>query len=225
MAVVSYNGSRLRIGSSCVVYDSLVSKVIIGTKIYPTVNMPDGKTWLAVNLDLAWDGLSIPTSGGTTYVEPQAMYYNYDESTYGWNGYKCGLLYNYYAVEYMEANKATLFPGWHVSTDDEWDALEDALGEHAGTKLKAIDGSAGYNWPSGWNGTDTYGFKALPGGYMGSNNQFSDPRYASFWPFDEDDPGVNSRLHYDLYYQWDSIYGSYSGAKKLQRSVRLVKDP
>jgi uncharacterized protein (TIGR02145 family) len=48
--------------------------------------------------------------------------------------------------------------GWHIPSDAEWDVLMDYVGgsSTAGTKLKAT---------SGWNGTDEYGFSALPGGY------------------------------------------------------------
>ena len=63
---------------------------VIGGRRYNTIQMPDGKTWLAENLDFKFctiGGNDIPSS-------PNAWYYNNDETTYGWNGYKCGLLYN-----------------------------------------------------------------------------------------------------------------------------------
>jgi uncharacterized protein (TIGR02145 family) len=112
--------------------------VTIGGKEYPTVTLPDGREWLALNLDYAWSGLSVPTSGASDSTSPQAMYYNYDESTYGWNGLKRGLLYNQYAVSYLETNKATLCPGWHVPTRDEFDALITALGGYEYGYKKAI---------------------------------------------------------------------------------------
>ena len=48
--------------------------------------------------------------------------------------------------------------GWHLPSQKEWDELVDFVGgwDIAGTKLKAT---------SGWNGTDDFGFSALPGGY------------------------------------------------------------
>ena len=61
--------------------------------------------------------------------------------------------------------------GWHLPTADEWDSLTLAAGganEHywhnAGKTLKAIHDWSGHNDSSG-NGTDDYGFSALPGGF------------------------------------------------------------
>jgi len=58
--------------------------------------------------------------------------------------------------------------GWHLPSDDEWTTLEDFVGDSAtaGTKLKSKSGWGGvYDW----NGTDLYGFSALPGGFGGSD--------------------------------------------------------
>lgn len=196
-------------------------QVVIGGKTYRTVNMPDGKVWLAENLDFAWNGLSVPTEGASTSTDPQAMYYNYDESTYGWNGYKCGLLYNWFAVNYLEVHKSTLIPGWHVPTADEWAALADAVGGEstAGTTLKALDNSAGSNWPSSWNGTDDYGFSILPGGeYTG--NFYEGGIYGCYYSVTE---SSSSNAYYRTFSTGISM-GLSSSTKKRQRSVRLVQD-
>lgn len=218
--MITYNGKILKYGTKWVKSGAAPapSGAVIGGKTYPTVVMPDGSTWLAVNLDYAWTGLSVPTSGATQSTDPQAMYYDYDESTYGWNGYKCGLLYNWYAVDYLEQHKATLCPGWHVPSTEEWNALATAVGgaSTAGTKLKASDVS----WASSWVGTDDYGFAALPAGY--SDGMFySVGSGAFFWSATE----VNS---------WNARYRSFGSTvaqissnynfKEYQYSVRLVKD-
>lgn len=137
----------------------------IGGRTYRTVNI-GGVEWLAENLDYKFSGCAIGPTSSSNIKDPAAWYYHNDESTYGWNGYKCGLMYNWYAVNLLETNKATLCPGWHVPTSTEYDALITVIGgsSTAGTKMKALDGSAGTNWPSGWNGTDDYEFKLLPGG-------------------------------------------------------------
>jgi len=73
-----------------------------------------------------------------------------------------GRLYNWYAA----TDAAELCPtGWHVPTDDEWTALETYLGANGhsgaeGTALKSLD----------WDGTDDFGFSALPGGLRFYNN-------------------------------------------------------
>ena len=77
-----------------------------------------------------------------------------------------GRLYNW------EAAKAACPSGWHLPTDDEWKQMEMAIGmsqseaddtsyrgTNEGSKLKATSG-----WYSNGNGTDDYGFSALPSG-------------------------------------------------------------
>lgn len=171
---------------------------VIGGKTYPTVTMPDGHEWLALNLDYAWSGLSVPTSSATTSSSPQAVYYNYDESAYGWNGTKYGLLYNGIAVRYLENNKNTLCPGWHVPSNSEYGALLTAIGSGAAGKLKST---------SGWedlNGTDIYGFGVVPAG------QFSDAGF-----------GIEFREIYNTGYLWtnpSSASATSSNAKFWQDS-------
>lgn len=136
---------------------------VIGGKKYKTVKMPDGKTWLAENLDFKFCNI-----GGSDRPEvANAWYYNNDESTYGWNGYKCGLLYNWYAVKLLNDNRSDLCPGWHVPTSEEWDSLITACGGNsiAGKNLKGLDNSISSGFPNDWNGTDDYGFNAIPTGY------------------------------------------------------------
>ena len=60
--------------------------------------------------------------------------------------------------------------GWHLPSGNEWKKLTDFIGGTFGTdtKLKATSGWNSYNEESGekkGNGTDNYGFSALPGGY------------------------------------------------------------
>jgi uncharacterized protein (TIGR02145 family) len=67
-----------------------------------------------------------------------------------------------------ETAKTVCPSGWHLPTKAEWTTLTDYVGSStAGTKLKSASG-----WNSNGNGTDDYGFAALPGGNMGSNGSF-----------------------------------------------------
>jgi uncharacterized protein (TIGR02145 family) len=68
--------------------------------------------------------------------------------------------------------------GWHLPSNDEWNVLLDFVSANAGTKLKATSPD--------WNGTDDYGFAALPGGYCGdacpdNNSPFTALGTSSFW--------------------------------------------
>ena len=145
----------------------------IGGRTYPTVNI-GGKTWMAENLDLRTDGITIGTTGSPS--TPAAWYYNNSAETYGEHGNKYGLLYNWYAVKHLIDNAATIIPGWHVPTTSEWDALATAVGgsSTAGTKLKSTTG-----WSSG-NGDGSYGFAAFPAGYRFSGSFNDLGSYAYF---------------------------------------------
>ena len=160
--------------------------VVIGGRTYPTVKIGN-QWWLAENLDYKFkvNGSQIPIGVSGSPSTPVAWYYNNDESTYGINGtYKCGLLYNWYAAKYLDDNKATLLPnGWHVPSKSEWNTLATEVGGDsiAGTKLKALDDSVTSGFPNGWNGTDNYGFSAIPSGnYCGIFREFGiGPNYWS----------------------------------------------
>lgn len=198
-------------------WESAPAGAVIGGKTYPTCTLPDGHEWLAVNLDYVWSGLSVPTSGASLTSSPQAMYYNYDESTYGWNGQKRGLLYNGYAVKYLDTNKATLCPGWHPPTKDELTALASAIGSANGAKLKSTTG-----WANAGNGTDDYGFTAYPSGRFDS---------LGFWGIDSafriwaTIPGATAPNGYFLgLVSADQEISVTTNNRQQQYSVRLIKD-
>ena len=182
---------------------------VIGGRTYRSVVI-GGKEWLAENLDFKFSGLAFGQSG-TSSSEPRGNYYQNNSSSYG----KYGILYNWIAVKYLEDNKSSLIPGWHVPTTAEWDALATAVGgtSVAGTKLKSTT-----DWSSG-AGTDDYGFSALPaGGYYGSFNPLGSLAY--FWTATE----YYSSSAYIRYFDTGASMGSYDYYKYGQYSVRLVKD-
>lgn len=190
-----------------------VPELVLDGKEYQLVNI-NGVWWTAENLDYQFSGLTVGTSGYST-SQKKANYVNNNEATYGWNGKKYGLLYNWVAVKYIEDHKAELIPGWHVPTKDEYQALVDACNPDAGTKLKSTT-----DWSSG-NGTDLYGFNAKPAGsYTGSD--FSSIGYNAYlW--------TSTSGSSDAYYVSLNIdsYASVTnddGMKGLGMAVRLVKD-
>jgi uncharacterized protein (TIGR02145 family) len=83
----------------------------------------------------------------------------YDEKAE--NCKKYGRLYNW------ETAKEACPKNWHLPSDAEWSTLTDFIGDGAGAKLKAASG-----WDNNGNGTDAYGFSALPGGGGYSNGGF-----------------------------------------------------
>ncbi|MCL2183324.1 MAG: InlB B-repeat-containing protein [Chitinispirillia bacterium] len=109
--------------------------------------------------------------------------------------------------------------GWHVPSNSEWKALTDFVGgaSDAGTKLKAVSG-----WGPG-NGTDDYGFSALPGGHRFPDGAFHNKMYGekgSWW----------SATEYDANGAWYRRMGSDSYSmeeipdlKGFTFSVRCVR--
>lgn len=197
------------------VYSSAPAGVVIGDKTYPTCILPDGHEWLALNLDLVWDGLTVKTSGASVVNTQQAMYYNYDDATYGWGGLKRGLLYNHYAVGLLQGNRSTLCPGWHVPTKDEFDALVTAIGGSSnGSKLKSTTG-----WRS-LNGTDDYGFAGYPSGSFNGSFGYIDYILA-LWCLTNS--GTASAYSFRLSDQNNNISISLED-RRIQYSIRLIKD-
>ena len=133
-------------------------------KIYKTVTI-NGKNWFAenVNYDIPNDTLDVCYNNDTV------------------NCAKYGRLYDWFA-----AKQAACPVGWRLPDSAEWAALVAFAGgkETAGKKLKAKSGwDGGYkgkaNKPA--NGTDDYGFAALPGGYRLFDDAFVWGGSMGFW--------------------------------------------
>ena len=91
-----------------------------------------------------------------------------------------GRLYNWFAVD----DERGLCPsGWHVPTDGEWTELEDYITSQVfpGTVATALKSTTG--WANNGNGTDDFGFSALPGGIRGGQSfyDFYDAGLEGYW--------------------------------------------
>lgn len=194
----------------------------IGGRTY-TIFENNGKFWTIENLDYKFDGCGIGGDGSP--VTPNAWYYDNDEELYGNDGeFKCGLLYNWYAVKYLDDNKNTLIPGWHVATKAEYDELCNSCGglSNSGFILKAKENYIKTGFPnSAWGGSDLIKFSSLPAGNYdgGGLFQYFSTR-CSFWTSTEYDSS-----HAYLLYMENANAAIYNQREKyLGRSVRLVKD-
>ena len=108
--------------------------------------------------------------------------------------------------------------GWHLPTRAEWNALFAAVGDEstAGKVLKSQTG-----WYSNGNGTDTFGFSALPAGKEDDGDFSYDGNYAVFWSSTEDDS--YGAYYVALLYGYDIAYLD-DGYKYYGFSVRCLKD-
>jgi len=116
--------------------------------------------------------------------------------------------------------------GWHLPNDKEWETLVKFAGgkETAAEKLKAKSG-----WADGENGTDDFGFAALPGGHGSSHGGFDDAGYYGNWwsesgctagtpdeGNDESSCGTQNRTNY-LYISVYSFYESSIDMREMDR--------
>ena len=150
------------------------------------------QTWLAENLAFAYAG---------------SKCYNNDLA----NADKYGRLYDWNTA------KKAVPPGWHIPSDAEWTTLEKFVGNNAGTKLKARSG-----WNNNGNGTDDYGFSALPGGYGDSSGDFSNVGYYGSW-WSATEYYANYAYCRYMYYDYDNV-DNYNDFKSNLCSVRCLQD-
>ena len=153
-----------------------------------------GSTWMAENLNRA---------------TANSKCYDNDAS----NCAKYGRLYTWAAA------KSACPAGWHLPSDAEWTELTDAVGGAltAGTKLKATSG-----WNDDGNGTDQYGFSALPGGYGSSGGNFYDAGYRGYWWSATEVGAYYARVRLMLY-NYEGVSGDINNLTYLF-SVRCVQN-
>jgi len=110
--------------------------------------------------------------------------------------------------------------GWHLPSDAEWTALTDAVGGAwtAGTKLKATSG-----WYNDGNGTDQYGFSALPGGVYRSYGYFGGAgNYGYWWSTTETAAGY--AWYWFMNYDGEIVYRNNGYDEADLFSVRCVQN-
>ena len=150
------------------------------------------QTWMAENLNCN-------VEGSKCYDDDPA------------NCKKYGRLYNW-------ATAKTACPsGWHLPTNDEWAELVSFVGSNSGTKLKAKSG-----WSNNGNGTDDYGFSALPGGYGLSDGSFGTVGNSGYWWSASENSSNNA---YYRYMDYNGDYADWRYDKKSGLlSVRCLQD-
>ena len=130
---------------------------------------------------------------------------------------KYGRLYTW-----KEATKACP-KGWHLPSNEEWQTLVDFAGgnEIAGKKLKAKIG-----WEEG-NGTDEYGFSALPGGFCTPDGSFLIVGGLGFW-WSATEYDIGDIYFRGMNYNNSKVNNGKMGKDNIDKSglfsVRCIKD-
>jgi len=151
------------------------------------------QTWMAENLNYN-------ANGSKCYEDKES------------NCQKYGRLYDW------ETAMKSCPSGWHLPNNKEWEELVDFAGsiwELVGAKLKAKSG-----WNGGGNGTDDYGFSALPGGF-GLHGSFSNVGdFGNWWSANErNSSNIDTS---DIFYHYN--YVDWHDNLGILRSIRCLKD-
>ena len=170
--------------SSVFIYDMLTDKR--DSNIYRTI-VVGSQTWMAENLNYEYkvDGVSYGTYCNTDGCKNYGRYYTWaaamdSAEIFTTNGKNCG-----YGRECTPTYpvRGICPEGWHLPTYTEWQTLITAVGgqKNAGKVLKSQSGWKDFNGNS-CNGTDAYGFSALPAGTRYSNAGFGNVgNFTHFW--------------------------------------------
>jgi len=170
-------------------------------QIYKTVVIGT-QTWMAENLNYNAEG---------------SKCYGNSES----NCVKYGRLYNW-------STARTVCPsGWHLPSHAERGTLMQFLNpscsaitvycDSVGTKLKATSG-----WNSNGNGTDDYGFSALPGGNARSDGIFFFVGDSGYW-WSSTEYDSNYAYYWYIHYDGENAIYTFDGKSDFN-SVRCVKN-
>lgn len=234
-SIKTQSGRTIKFGSSHVVINTEPASepvieppdglsVTIGGRTYPAVEI-FGQVWMAENLDLKFDGLTVGSSS-TSVTDPLGNYYNNDEATYGVAGNKYGMLYNWAAANYIHEHRAELCPGWHVPSNDEWNTLAVNVGGAwnsagtAGTKLKS---TTDWKTSSTHSSTDEYGFTAYPTGYRTKTGTYvSLTQDTRFWT--STSTNSTQACEKSFSYNYDMMGYASDRNKLFGQCIRLIKD-
>ncbi len=180
------------------------------------------QVWMGENLNVSHFRNGDPIPVAQTYSDykkatdeekPISCYYEFDSV----NGVKYGKMYNWYTVN----DPRGLAPnGWRVASDADWKQLVDFLGDKTSIKLKSKSG-----WKQNGNGTDDYGFSALPAGSLGYTGYGSGIGLTAKW-------WTSTEIGEEKAWFWSANYnsknlpniGSFKSPKSSGFSVRCVKD-
>lgn len=186
---------------------NIYNTVIIGSQEWMAENLRTGKYNNGNVIPKITDNNTWVNLSGSGYC-----WYNNDSTTYALT---YGALYNWYTIE-----TGNLCPtGWHVPSDAEWSTMVDFAGgaSIAGGKLKATSG-----WSNNGNGTDDYGYTAMPGGYRNYDGTFGYITNFGMWWSATENNNNNAWLR-SMYYNNNSV-GRNQNAKRYGFSVRCIKN-
>jgi len=216
--------SNISVTADCGTSSDLTANCSGTLQVYKTVIIGGTQRWMAENLN--YNATGSKCYGDNTGGDSQG------------NCVKYGRLYNWATTmnlpsscnsnncsSQMQTKHRGVCPaGWHIPSIAEWETMRASIGglETAGKKLKATSGWNNNGSISG-NGTDDYGFSALPGGRGNSNGSFSTVGNSGYW-WSTSQHSQNSYAYYwQIHYDQATATSNYT-TKDVMKSVRCLKD-
>jgi uncharacterized protein (TIGR02145 family)/uncharacterized repeat protein (TIGR02543 family) len=175
-------------------------------KTYRTVRIGT-QTWMAENLNYNASG-SVCYNNSTSNCDLYGRLYNWSTVMNGSSS----------SSSSPSGVRGICPAGWHVPSDAEWTTLVNFAGSNACTKLQSRSG-----WNSGGNGTDDFGFSALPGG-RGNGSGFDAVGDRGYW-WGATDTEFDATFAWGRYMHWGNsdVYWTI-GYKSHLYSLRCLED-
>jgi len=173
------------------------------------IDKRDGKTYRSVTI-----GTQIWMAENLNYEAEGSICYSNEPSN-------CTI----YGRMYDWAKAMTVCPeGWHLPNSNEWNTMTSNIGGSSGKKLKATSGWNNKGNGSSGNGTDEYGFSALPGGISSLGSSFSYVGFRGYW-WTASEYSTGNAYYRKMYEDDDNVISDYSTSNTISfMSVRCVKD-
>jgi len=172
---------------------------------YKTVRIGD-QTWMAENLNYVVEGSKC--YGNSSACDKYGSLYNWATAMALPSSCNSSIC----SSQIQSPHRGICPDGWHIPSDADWGVLMMAVGAEAGTKLKAASGWNNKDDGSSGNGTDEYGFSALPGGFGRSDGSFYHVGNFGYWW--SANGGTRCMIYYNSGVSWCGE--SYSSVRCLQ---------
>lgn len=176
-----------------------------------TIHLNDGTPIANLKDQADWDGAE-------NSEQPAWCYYDNDPA----KGVKCGALYNWYAA----AQEKLCPDGWRVPAVNDWKVLADFLGVNSGVKLKSTSGwyDTHNETSPDYQGTDDYGFTALPVGNREYQSGFERiDMYGEWWTTTTHENASSAAYVYFVYAKYKDIRSIYH-LKEQGHAIRCIQN-
>lgn len=202
-------------------------------QVYRTVRIGE-QIWMAENLNYAYmpDTLSSCYDDNLEYCDKYGRLYTWSAAMdsaalFSEGGKDCG---NKRLCSASGRIRGVCPAGWHLPDSTEWSTLNNFVAEQIGgvdSVGYALKSTSGWNDNEGvsGNGSDAFGFGALPAGNRLSvtGKSFGMLEGLSFWSSTESYEGAYYAYSLELFYENARLF-MFRGDKNYPQSIRCVKD-